>query len=220
MSKIRVAIIESPNPIDLFDGRSEAKALEASCNLIGHQAISFFAKSRADFQSIVKYLASSDSIHAASNPSLPLFLHISSHGNAGCVAFGGDVVTWDDLTKDLTPLLENSDYDGKFALSLSACGSGENSLSIHAKKIFGKSSDIKMPSYIFSILGEVVSWDDALIAWTLLYHKISKIGIANRESIMDALEKIEACSDVRFTYRRWDAAEAKYLRWPPAKQVD
>lgn len=217
MSKIRIAIIESPNPIDLFDGRSEAKALEASCNLIGHQAISFFAKSRSDFQSIVKYLASSDSIHASRNPSLPLFLHISSHGNAGCVAFGGDVISWDDLTKDLTPLLENSEYSGKLALSISACGSGENSLSIHTKKIFGTSSEIKMPSYIFSILGESVNWDDALIGWTILYHKISKIGITNPALIIDALGKIETCAGVRFTYRRWNEVEGKYLRWPSSK---
>lgn len=217
MSKIRIAIIESPNPIDLFDNRSEAKALEASCNLIGHQAISFFAKSRSDFQSIINYLASSDSIHASQNPSLPLFLHISSHGNGGCVAFGADVINWDDLTTDLTPLLGNSEYKGKLSLSISACGSGENSLSIHAKKIFSKSSNIKMPSYIFSILGDDVNWDDALIGWTILYHKISKIGITTPSLIIDALEKIEMCTCVKFTYRRWSEEESKYRRWPSTK---
>lgn len=87
MPKIRIVIIESPNSIDLFDGRSEAKALKATCNLMGHQAISFFAKSKADFKSIINYLASSDSSHAERYPSLPLFLHISSHGNSGCVSF-------------------------------------------------------------------------------------------------------------------------------------
>jgi len=106
MSAIRIAIIESPSPIDLFDRRSEAKALEANCNLIGHQAISFFGKSHLNFQSVVKYLASSDSIHVSQGPSLPLFLHISSHGNSECVAFGGDVVNWDELARDLTPLLK------------------------------------------------------------------------------------------------------------------
>jgi hypothetical protein len=189
MPNIRIAIIESPNPIDLFDSRSEAKALEASCNLFGHPAISFFAKTRAEFQSIVKYLASSDSAHASKSPSSPLFLHISSHGNTGCVAFGGDVVAWDELTQDLTPLLRNSDYSGKFALSLSTCGSGENSLSTHVQKMLKTSPEIKMPSYIFSILGETVNWDDALIGWTLLYHKLSKTSITNRSFIIDALKK-------------------------------
>jgi hypothetical protein len=220
MSKIRIAIIESPNPIDLFDNRSEAKALEASCSLMRHHAISFFVKSRIDFQSTINYLASADSIHASRNPSLPFFLHISSHGNSGCVALGKDVISWDDLTKDLTPLLENPDYSGKLVLSLSTCGSGENSLSVHAKKLHKTSPEIKMPSYIFSILGDTVNWDDALIAWNILYHKISKFGIENKGLIVDALEKIEKCVGVKFAYRRWSEDEGKYLRWPTDKQLD
>ncbi len=215
MQKIRIAIIESPNPIDLFDKRSEAKALEASCNLMGHQAISFFVKSRIEFQSIVKYLASSNSNHADRDPSLPLFLHISSHGNSGCVAFGSDVIEWEDLVEDLIPFLRNSKYDGKFALSISACGSGDNSISTHAKKAFSNFSNAKMPSYIFSILGETVAWDDALIGWTLLYHKISQVGIQKHQNIIDAINKIQACTNVEFSYRRWDDKNKKYFRWPP-----
>ena len=215
MPKIRIAIIESPNPIDLFDGRSEAKALEATCNLMGHQAISFFAKSKADFKSIINYLSSSDSSHAERHPSLPLFLHISSHGNSGCVAFGNDVVEWDELIEYLLPLLRNSSYEGKLALSISACGSGDNSLSIHAKHAFGRSAKVKMPSYIFSILGDTVHWDDALIGWSLLYHKISQIGIKNRNGIIDALQKIQACTNVKFSYRRWCEVKNKFLSGPP-----
>jgi len=217
MPKIRIVIIESPNPIDLFERRSEAKALAASCNLMGHQAISFLAKSRGNFKSVINYLASSDSSHAERYPSLPLFLHISSHGNAGCVAFGSDVVDWEDLVKDLVPVLKNPDYDGKFALSISACGSGENSISTHTEKVLKRSPKIKMPSYIFSILGEAVAWDDALIGWSLLYHKISQVGIKDRDLIIDALEKIYKCTSVEFAYRRWSEDKEKYFSWPSRK---
>jgi hypothetical protein len=217
MKKLRVAIIESPNPIDLFDGRSEAKALEASCNLMGHHAISFFVKSREDFQSTIRYLASSDSIHANRDPSLPLVLHISSHGNTGCVAFGSDVISWSELNKDLMPLLQNTEYIGKLVLSLSACGSGENTISTHTKKMQSNSPEIKVPCYIFSILGDTVNWDDALIGWNILYHKISKFGLDDKGHIMESLEKIKECVEVEFAYRRWKEDEGKYLRYPPIK---
>lgn len=216
MKKLRIAIIESPNPIDLFDARSEAKALEASCNLMGHHAISFFVKSKEDFQSTIRYIASSDSVHADRNPSLPLVLHISSHGNTGCVAFGSDVIYWSELNKYLMPLLQNTEYSGKLVLSLSACGSGENKISAHTKKMQLNSPSIKVPCYIFSILGDTVNWDDALIGWNILYHKISKFGLDDKTNIMESLEKIKECVEVEFAYRRWNENERKYLRYPPA----
>lgn len=116
--------------------------------------------------------------------------------------------------KDLIPFLKNSNYDGKFALSISACGSGDNSISIHTKKALSHFPNAKMPSYIFSILGETVAWDDALIGWTLLYHKISQVGIQKRENIIDAIDKIQACTNVAFSYRRWSDEDGKYFRWP------
>lgn len=214
MSKIRIAFIESPNPLDLFDGRSEAKALEICCNQMGHQVVSFFAKSRAEFKSIVHYLASADSIHAQKSGSLPLFLHLSSHGNDGIVAFGSDNVEWDGLVSDLMPLLNNSTYSGKLALSISSCGSGENSISRHAKNAFEANPQIKMPAYIFSILGETLYWDDALISWSLLYHKIAQVGIQKPDEIKKALTEIKDCVGIEFAYRRWIEGDNVYKRFP------
>ncbi|MBV4513855.1 hypothetical protein [Pseudomonas kurunegalensis] len=210
LPKIRVAIIESPNPIDLFAGRSEARALEATCKLMGHEAISFVVKSRMEFKDVIKFLASSDSNHDIFEGNIPLFLHISSHGNTGCVAIGGDEVKWGELLQDLTPLLMNSAYEGQLAISISACGSGGNSVSNHAVRFLDENPSAKIPAYIFSILGEHVNWDDALIGWSLLYHMISRVGIRDHRKIIQSIKKIAACTDVEFSYRRWSAAKQRY----------
>ena len=187
MPRLRVAIVECPNPIDLFEDRSEASALAASCRLMGHQATSFFVRSRREFCETVKYIASSDSRHAERFESLPLFLHISSHGNSGCVAIGQDAISWDELVDDISPLIENPDYKGMLALSLSSCDSGSNTLSKAIAKVHGADHANKLPTYIFSIVGETVPWDDALIAWNLLYLKLSRVGIRDRDKVMQAL---------------------------------
>ena len=219
MPKIRVAIIESPNPIDLFAGRSEAKALEATCKLMGHEAISFVVKSRREFKEVINFLASSDSNHDILEGDIPLFLHISSHGNTDCVAIGGDAVGWGGLLQDLTPLLMNSAYEGKLAISISACGSGGNSVSNHAVKFLDKHPTAKIPAYIFSILGDHVNWDDALIGWSLLYHMISKVGIRDHRKIIQSIKKIAACTDVEFSYRRWSVPKQSY-RMPKIMRPD
>lgn len=218
MSIVRIAIIESPNPMDLFDERSEASALAASCKLIGHQAVAFLAKSRFDFQETCRYLASSASMHSKRNKKAPLFVHISSHGNPGCVAFGADAIDWSDLAEDLLPLYENEGYSGRVALALSACGSGENRISTHTKRALRDHPDMKVPKYIFSLLGTTVNWDDALMAWTLFYHKISSTGIENKEKVIAALESIQDCVGVQFTYRRWDEKTKSYFAWNRKKR--
>jgi len=203
--------------MDLFDGRSEANALEATCKLLGHETVSFFAKSRSDFQDICKYLAASDSKHSIRNKKAPLFIHISSHGNEECVSFGPDDLSWEKLTADLLPLFANENYKGSIALAISACGSGENQISNYTNKALRKDQELTVPKYIFSILSCSVDWDVALVAWTLLYHKISYIGIENKDAVIKALEEIESCVNVRFAYKRWDKNKHKYFSWPPKK---
>jgi len=145
MAKIKIAVVESANPIDLFDGRSESEGLVSACKLIGHQCISFFAKSRREFKEICQYLASADSQHAAKNPSVPLFLHLSCHGNDEGIAFGSSDLTWKKLVQDVEPILNNSYYKGNFALSISSCGSGEHDIDEHILNRIENDDSIKIP---------------------------------------------------------------------------
>ncbi|NCC84949.1 MAG: hypothetical protein EOM03_12615 [Clostridia bacterium] len=215
MSLIRLAIIESPNPMDIFNGTSEAKALEASCKLMGHEAVSFLVRSRREFQETCNYLSSISSRHATQSKKAPFFIHISSHGNNECVAFGHDSIGWEELTEDLMPILKRDNYQGKFALSISACGSGDNTISTYVKNAIDKNKKKKLPKYIFSILGDEVNWDDALVGWILLYHKISSTGISNKTKVIDAIKKIHSCLNIQFAYKRLEESEEKYYNYPP-----
>ena len=212
MPRLRLAIVESPNPIDLFEDRSEAHALAATCRLMGHQAASFFVRSRREFKETIRYLASADSEHAERYPSLPLILHISSHGNSGWMAVGPDAISWEELVEDIKPLIENPDYKGKLVLSLSSCGSGSNTISKSIRRVHGDEAE-RLPTYIFSITGDSVNWDDALIAWNLLYLKLSQVGLVDRGKVMTALKEVLAGTGVIFSYSRWSDGDKKYFRW-------
>lgn len=212
MPRLRLAVVESPNPIDIFENRSEAHALTASCRLMGHQATSFFVRSRREFKETIRYIASADSMHAEQFQSLPLILHISAHGNQGRMAIGQDAISWKSLVDDITPLIENPDYKGKLILSISSCDSGSNTLSKSISQAHGDEGK-KLPAYIFSIFGDTVQWDDALIAWNLLYLKLSRVGLSSQNQVQQAMDEVFAGTDTKFLYSRWSDEHKKYVRY-------
>lgn len=215
MARIKIAVIESPNPIDLFDGRSESDSLVPACKLIGHQSISFLAKSRREFKEICQYLASADTTHASKYPSAPLFLHLSCHGNNKGIAFGSSDVSWKSLVQDIEPILSNPLYKGNFALAISSCGSGEHDLHEHFLDRIEEDDGAKMPQYIFSIPGDSVNWDDALVGWILFYHKLSSVSLGDRGKVQKALKDIYFGTKLKFSYHRWDENVSKYKTFTP-----
>lgn len=217
MSRLRIAVIESPNPIDLFERRSEAQALTESCRLMGHQAMSFFVRSRREFKETIGYIGSADADHAERQPALPLILHISAHGNSGCLGIGKDDISWEDLVNDIAPLIDNPDYNGKLVLSLSSCDSGSNTISEFLNQEYTVGS--RRPEYIFSIMGETVNWDDALIAWNLLYLKLSRIGLKSFSDIKSAIDEVYSGTGTLFSYSRWSDEEGKYRKYSGKKHL-
>lgn len=215
MAKLKIAVIESPNPMDLFDGRSESDSLVPACKLIGHQSISFLAKSREEFAEVCKYIASADTAHASKYPSAPLFLHLSCHGNGEGVAFGESDVSWELLVQDIEPILSNPLYEGNFAIAISSCGSGGHDLHKHFIEKIEEGDIKKIPQYIFSIPGDNVYWDDALVGWILFYHKLSKVNLSLRAKVQDALVEIYCGTGLKFSYHRWDEGAGKYKTFTP-----
>lgn len=215
MATIKIAVVESPNPIDLFEGRTESEGLVASCKLIGHQSVSFFAKSSREFKEICLYLSSADTDQASKNPSAPLFLHLSCHGNENGIAFGSNHMNWKELVQAIHPILNNPFYNGNFALVVSACGSGDHDLHRHITNAHKDNDSLRVPQYIFSIPGCSVCWDDALVGWILFYHKVSRIKLDNRGKVQSTLKKIYKGTELRFSYHRWDHDENKYKIFTP-----
>lgn len=215
MSVIKIAVVESPNPIDLFDGRTESEGLVSACKLIGHQSISFFAKSRHEFKEICQYLASADTKHASKHPSAPLFLHLSCHGSDDGISIGSDDLTWKSLVQDIEPILNNSYYKGNFALTISSCGSGEHDIDKHILNKIEEHDSLKIPQYIFSIPGYTVNWDDALVGWVLFYHKLSDTKLGDKSKVQNALKEIYKGTGLRFSYHRWDEENNGYKTYTP-----
>lgn len=211
--RMRIAIIESPNPIDVFESRTEAKALEATCKLLGHKPASFFPRSRSELRTVCKFLASADSAHTSRRDNAPLFIHISCHGNDGGLGFGADFIRWDELAEDLMPIFKNEDYRGQTVLCLSACGSGEHEVHVTLKEKL-EDNLARPPAYIVSIRGETVQWDDALVAWTLFYHKMAKVDFSDFNAVKAIFDDIYDCIQVQFSYHRYHEATRRFRVYP------
>ncbi|WP_186165618.1 hypothetical protein [Burkholderia gladioli] len=211
--RIRVAIIESPDPIDAFEGRTEAQALEATCKLLGHKPLSFFARSRSELQTVCNFLASADSTHASKNDNAPLFIHISCHGNNEGLGFGHDTVSWSELAEDLIPIFKNKAYRGQTVLCLSACDSDAHQVHTHLREKLPKKG-ARPPAYIISTRQETAYWDDLLVAWTLFYHKIGKLDLSDFGELIDVFDSINECVQVQFLYRRWNDETQSYKSNP------
>ena len=212
--KGRIVLLESPNPMDLLQGRTEVQTLAAACRLIGYEAVSFTIRSQREFQETCKYLSTIEATHDSSNAKdVPLFVHISCHGNDKLLAFGKDNVDWEELSSDIEPLCTLEDYPAGFVLSISACGAGDQKITTGLSAAFKKKKGMRPPHYLFVTDGESVLWDAATVAWVALYHHVGKVGITDKRKIQKALTAIKTVSSMSLLYFRWDAKEKKYKRF-------
>lgn len=212
--KGRIVLLESPNPMDLLQGRTEIQTLASACRLIGYEAASFTIRSQREFQETCQYLSTIESSHDSANAAdVPLFVHISCHGNDAGLAFGKDSVDWEELSNDIKPLCRLEDYPAGFILSISACGAGEQKLTKGLSAAFKKKKSLRPPHYLFVTDGESVRWDEATVAWVVLYHRVGKVGIEDKFEIQKALSAIKTVANMSLLYFRWDAKQKKYLRF-------
>lgn len=213
MSKeIRLFIIECVDPIDLLQDRSEAKALEQVCKIIGHEVAVLSAYSKQDFKKYCKYISSIDVDHDfKSREKVPLCIHISAHGNQKGIGFGGDFLKWSDMFEAMKPIFTELDYDGDVFLAISACEAGKQELSNRIIDEKEKNHpEIAPPKYII-VTSETggVDWDDALVSWTLFYHKISGGKLKKRASMQSILDTVKSAV----------GTDLKYYRWLPEKRM-
>ncbi|MBU2807745.1 hypothetical protein HF285_05550 [Acidithiobacillus ferrooxidans F221] len=209
---MKFAIIESQNPIDIFYGRNESSSLLSSLRMFGNQALILHAKSANDFSVACDYLSSSDGNHCLDGEEAnPIFVHISSHGNNQGIALGKDFMDWKAIAENISKIAKNKNYIGKVCLSISSCGSGSNKIHKEIEKNLTSSSRIE---YIFSIPGEKIDWDEALVAWILVYYNISQ-GDLDKSHIQKSLKRTYDGTGVLIKYNRYDNKEEKYLTWSP-----
>ncbi|CAH1531253.1 conserved hypothetical protein [Vibrio harveyi] len=212
-NKVKLFIIECVDPMDLLNGKSEASALEKVCKIFGHKVAKLTAYSEADFKKYCQYISSIDSNHDDDEErDAPLCIHISAHGNRKGVAFGSDFVSWRKLFDAMTPIFSDmNDFDGEVYVSISSCEAGRQCLDKLITRERKSSTDITPPPYIFTTSDDGgVAWDDALVSWTIFYHRIANLRAIRKHGVQVVIDDIKQCIDTELTYFRWDRNKKRY----------
>lgn len=210
---IRLAIVECVSPLDAMEGRSELAVVGGMAKLVGHAVWGTGVLSALSFREACDYVGSM--CHFEDNAMAPpLCLHISAHGYAGKtssgLSFGKDYVPWSALLEAIQPVL-TVHYNGPRVLVFSACDADQQRLT---KEIASKakSGGLLPPQFVFCSTGKV-AWDDAALAWTMLYHRMTDRLLQDRsevQGVLDAIRKVGASSIV---YWRWDQKRRCYMKY-------
>ena len=215
-SKLRLFIIECPDPKDLLQGRSESDGLEKICKLIGHEVTTFQVRSKNELSTICNFISTITSSHSRKHGrELPLCIHIVAHGNDDGLGCGKDLIYWKDLFRIFHPICNEMDYAGDTIFIISACGAGKQKLTNEFEKEWKKNVEFIPPHYLFVTMDEEVYWDDALVSWAMFYHQLPKVNLNRKIGIQDILDRIKQSNVGNIQYHRWDEKKQKYLRYRP-----
>lgn len=209
----RIFLLESPNSLDLLEGRGERSSLENICSLFGHDVTSFLLRDANEFFQSMRYLGAV--VHHPEPGSKPLFIHISAHGNSDGVKVGADEVSWNKLAKMLSKTyLDLDEYEGPIVLIISACGANDRELTERIAKKYKKDQIDNPPEYVFVFSEDTVSWRDAVVTWTIFYRRVNRLEFLSDKKedigeIQKLLRRIANCGFGPLTYFRWDRSEYK-----------
>ena len=209
----RVFILESPDALDLLEGRGERSSVEQVCRLFGHSATTFLLRDSMELKQTLMYLSSIGENDDAGEA--PLFIHISTHGNPEEIVVGPDHVSWKDLADIISEAYENLNlYKGRIILILSACGANKQKLTQFIKKKFIKGEIPSPPEYIFVFSTDNVLWVDAVVTWTIFYRKAVDLRFEteSKEEVKNFLTQLRKSGFGNLTYFRWCRKSKKYLR--------
>jgi len=217
MSKGRVFVIESPNPLDLLEDRGERDALLHVCRVFGYNASTFVTRDISEFEQTCSYISS---ITGNDKDKTPLFLHVSLHGNASGIGIGRDTMDWRSLANTIQSMYNDLQYyHGPIVLILSACGANKQKLTTELTKLIKNSKEPYIPpEYVFVFAQDNIEWADAVVTWTIFYRAISKIDIfSDRTKVQDLLNRLKSSKFGILKYHRWDKSTNSYKYYPKTK---
>ena len=214
MAAGRVFIVESPNPLDLLEGRCERLSLEQVCRLVGHDPATFLVRDLAELKQTFGYISS---IKGDKSDKTPLFIHISTHGNEEEITVGPDSVSWDALAEIIQGMYTRlCFYHGPIIVILSACGANKQTMTAAlAKEVVAASKPFVPPEYVFVSSQDVVKWSDAVVAWTIFYRQAMKVSFTDKATVQDLLNRLHRSGFGDLSYYRWDSSSKQYKRFQP-----
>ena len=125
----RVFLLESPNALDHLAGTGETASLSHVCALFGHDISTFLIRDKHELKQTLMYVSSMG--WQRKRGTLPVFIHVSAHGNDEELTMGRDSVPWAHLAALIVKTFEGiysrrKPYGGPIVLVISACALMDN----------------------------------------------------------------------------------------------
>jgi hypothetical protein len=164
LSNSFVYIVESPSGDDLYDGRTEGRALCESLVLAGHAHTYTLASDRVRLERALSTSSFDDRLLTEwRRHSAPPVIHISAHGNIDGIALSsGELISWHDLREMMSPINDKMS-DGLLVCFSTCSGYASVRMSMYLE-------DNIRPFWAIVGSGGNVSWGDALVGFTSFYH--------------------------------------------------
>ncbi|MBO9418202.1 hypothetical protein J7481_01745 [Labrenzia sp. R4_2] len=174
MMEAFVYVIESPAPRDVYDGRTEGRAL---CEALQLADIKYSYTMALDKQTFIDALSTADNSrlviesnrHRGPSHFYAPILHFSGHGNSEGIALcDSTLISWDELRNLLLPI--NNAIPAGLMVTFSSCSGASGA----RMSMYLGADDKPFCGCLGSFEG--VRWDDALVAFIAFYHNFFKDG--------------------------------------------
>ena len=215
----RVFLLESPNALDLIEGTGETTSLTQVCRLFGHDVSSFLIRDEPELKQTLMYISSVG--WRRKRGKVPIFIHISAHGDKNGLVFGPDDVPWATLTAHVVEALRelcggDRPYKGPIVLVVSACGTNKQTLTHYLRTAKRKDMLEWPPEYVFVFEESTVDWRDAVVVWTMFYREAPSINFLKESSkgkVQSLLDRLRLAEVGNLRYFRWDFDSGTYRRY-------
>lgn len=163
-----IYIVESPSAADIYDGRTEGRALCEALKLAGIPYEYTVAVNLPKFVEALSCENDSRLIEAAKRFSAPPVVHLSMHGNGDGIGLtDGTLLQWHHLQQVLRPI--NEALPDGLLVTFSTC-EGASSMRMSMRE------DETKPFWATVGSFQSVKWDDALVAFLVFFHNWFKGG--------------------------------------------
>ena len=119
---------------------------------------------------------------------------------------------------------DGNGYAGPIVLVISACDSGQQTLTPFLSRAHQDGKLESPPTYVFLIADPEVYWADAVVTWTIFYRKALDLDFRvgkPHKPMKEFITHLKCSNYGNLAYFRWDPNRGRYLRFPKvdSKQV-
>lgn len=222
----RVFLLESPNALDYLDGTGETASLANVCKLFGYKISTFLIRDVRELDQSLIYISSIG--WGEKQDDLPIFIHLSAHGNNKGLKLGQDDVSWSCLAELVVKTYDgihnpSATYPGPIVLVISSCNTDGTQLTENLTRSNRENLLSSPPSYVFVFEDKEVDWYDAVVTWTIFYRWAATIEFDAKRKIGGVqrfLKKLNRTGFGKIRYFRWDHKKKRYRTYPRVGRSD